>query len=46
MVEMYKQSHWNLGADFISIDSEEIAMQVLAGDALLGPTAGDGINGN
>ena len=24
---MYKQSHWNLAADFISIDSEEIKME-------------------
>ena len=46
MVEMYKQSHWNLGANFISIDSEVIDMRVPAGDALSGPPAADGINGS
>ena len=28
---MYKQSHWNLAANFISIDSEEMEMQDLGG---------------
>ena len=46
MVEMYKQSHWNLGANFISIDSEGTEMRPRAGDALPGPPAADGINGS
>ena len=46
MVEMCKQSHWNLGANFISIDSEQMVMKVKAVDALLEPLAADGINGN
>ena len=46
MVEMYKQSHWNLGSNFISFDSEGVDMQVQAGNALSGPLAADGINGS
>ena len=43
---MYKQSHWNLGANFISSDGEERDMQVQDGNALLEPRAADGINCN
>lgn len=46
MVEMSKQSHWNLGANFISIDREGMNMQVQDRNALLEPLAADGINGN
>ena len=45
MVEMYKQSHWNLGANFISIDSERVDIDE-DGNALLEQLAADGINGN
>ena len=41
---MYKQSHWNLGANFISIDSERVD-RVQDGTALE-PLGADRINGN
>ena len=46
MVEMYKQSHWNLGANFISKNSAGIPMQAPVSCALLEPLAADGINCN
>ena len=46
MVEMYKQSHWNLRANFISIDSEGMDMQVQGVSVQSGPRAADGRSDN
>ena len=43
MVEVFKQSHRNLGANFISRDSEE--REVQSGDAQSGPPAASGPKG-
>lgn len=46
MVKMYKQSHWNLGASFISIDSEGTDIPLEGVYAQSGARAADGRSDN
>ena len=44
MVEMFKQSHRNLGANFISSDSDEMDSWQVQGYVQSRPLAADGLN--